>query len=163
MSTSAMRRVVTTAALVAIVALVAAGASIARAGSGSTTESGAFTLTETQTASRFVQVNTKSLPGNEFIFHSTLSNSGGQQVGTLDVVCIVVLGHQGLCHGLVTFKNGTLSVTAMTPLNNKLTTIHITIDGGTGAYDDAHGQVTSVQKTGKVSLDTFDIDGVSSS
>jgi hypothetical protein len=156
MKAAVMRRVALTAALVALTAVIAGGVSMARAGSTESSD-GTFTLTETQTASKFIPVNPNGAAGNEFTFHSTLSNAGGQ-VGTLDVLCVVVLGHNAICHASVTFKDGTINGTTLVPINNRLTTAHVSIDGGTGAYDNATGQITSVQKTAKVSQDTFDID-----
>jgi hypothetical protein len=46
----------------------------------------------------------------------------------------------------------------LVPTSNALKTIHGSIDGGTGRYDEAGGQLTSVQQTNTVSTDTFDID-----
>lgn len=152
-----IRRVAVTAALVAVAALIAGGVSMARAGGASGSDEGTFTLTEKQTRSTFVAVNPKAAAGNEFIFHSTLSNSH-EQVGTLDVLCTAVLKGNAICHATVTFRDGTINGTTLVPMSNQPVTVHVSIDGGTGAYDNVTGQITSVQKTQTVSVDTFDID-----
>ena len=81
-----------------------------------------------------------------------------EKVGTLDIVCIFVLGNKTQCRGTNTLPGGTIVVSAIVPVTNRLITVHASIDGGTGRYDEVRGQVTSVQDTATTTTDTFDID-----
>jgi hypothetical protein len=80
--------------------MIAGGVSLARAG-----DEGVLVLKEKQTKFTFVNVNPNAAAGNEFVLHSTLSNASGR-VGTLDVLCVVVLGHKAQCHATATLPGG---------------------------------------------------------
>jgi hypothetical protein len=154
---SAIRRVLVTALLVAVTAVIAGGVSLARAGGTGSGDADVLVLKEKQTKSVFVNVNPNGPAGNEFVFHSTLSNASGQ-VGTVDGLCVFVLARTAQCHVTATLPGGTLTVSALLPASNRPVTTHGSIDGGTGRYDEARGQVTIVPQTNTLSTDTFDID-----
>jgi hypothetical protein len=152
-----IRRLLATALLAAVTALIVGGVSLARAGGGDNGKDETFVLFDKQTKSAFVETNPSGPVGNEFIFHSTLSNSGGQ-VGTLDALCVVVFVNRAQCHGTVRLPGGTLTISGLVSTSNSPTTSHASIDGGTGRYDEARGQIRIVQHTETTSTDTFDID-----
>jgi hypothetical protein len=156
---SIFRRLLATATLTAIAALIVGGVTVARAGDSKSAKGKTFVLHERQTNFTFVEVNGRpgGGPGDEFIIHTGLFGSSGK-VGTLDIVCIFVLGNKTQCRGTNTLPGGTIVVSALVPVTNRLITVHASIDGGTGRYDEVRGQVTSVQDTATTTTDTFDID-----
>ena len=156
---SIFQRILVTAALAAVAALLVGGLSLARASDSSSPSVRKLVLQEKTTNATFVDVNGHpgGGPGDEFIIHTTLSNSSGQ-VGTLDIVCVYVFGQKLRCNATNTLPGGTIVVSALVPVTDKLITIHASIDGGTGRDDEASGQVTSVQHSATTATDTFDID-----
>ena len=138
------------------VAVAAGGASIARA--GGPPAHGEFVLTETTTARASVDVDRSgtSSPGDAFIFHSVLTNGSGATVGTVDGHCVVLLGGRNLCHSVVSLEHGTLSTTFVASAGSA--TLAISIDGGTGRYDRARGQITATRATQTAFREEFDID-----
>jgi hypothetical protein len=148
------RRVLAAAGIAAVVA--AGGASIARA--GGPPAHGEFVLTETTTARASVDVDGSgtSTPGDAFIFHSVLTNGSGTAVGSVDGHCVVLLNERNLCHSVVALAAGTLSTTFVAAAGSA--TLHISIDGGTGRYDRARGQITATRATQTAFREVFDID-----
>jgi hypothetical protein len=151
---STRRRLLAAAGIAAVVA--AGGASIARA--GGTPAHGEFVLTETTTARASVDVDRSgtSSPGDAFIFHSVLTNAAGTTVGSVDGHCVVLLGGRNLCHSVVALERGTLSTTFVAAGGSA--TLAISIDGGTGRYDRARGQITATRATSTAFREEFDID-----
>jgi hypothetical protein len=148
------RRLLAAAGIAAVVA--AGGASMARA--GGTPVHGNFVLTETTTARASVDVDRSgtSSPGDAFIFHSVLTNAAGTAVGSVDGHCVVLLGGRNLCHSVVALERGTLSTTFVAAAGSA--TLAISIDGGTGRYDRARGQITATRATSTAFREEFDID-----
>jgi hypothetical protein len=147
----------TVSMLIGIAAAVAAGgASIARA--GGPPAHGEFVLTETTTARASVDVDRSgsSSPGDAFIFHSVLTNGSGTTVGSVNGHCVVLLGGRNLCHSVVELAHGTLSTTFVATAGSAA--LHISIDGGTGRLDRAHGQITATRATATAFREVFDID-----
>lgn len=157
MGTSGMRRRAIAVSIVAAIAAIAGGgASIAQAG-GSTAR-GEFVLTETTTARAVVDVDGSgtSTPGDEFVFHSVLTNAAGATAGGVNGHCTALLGGRSLCHSVVSLTRGTLSTTFVAAAGSA--TLAISIDGGTGAYDRARGQITATRATQTAFREVFDID-----
>jgi len=150
------RRAIVVTILAAIAATVAGGASIAQAG-GSRAD-GEFVLTETTTGRASVDVDRSGgpSPGDEFIFHSVLTNAAGTAVGSVDGHCTTLLGSRVLCHSVVSLARGTLSTTFEAAGGSA--TLAISIDGGTGRYDRARGQITATRATSTAFREVFDID-----
>ena len=69
--------------------------------------------------------------------------SSATQVGTSISVCTTVSesGPQVQCHGTLTLKKGTLIDTGNVNFTGAPHPVTFGITGGTGAYDDSHGQV----------------------
>ncbi len=152
----AKQRAAVVTILAAIAATVVGGASIAHAG-GSRAH-GEFVLTETTTGRASVDVDRSggSSPGDEFMFHSVLANATGTAVGSVDGHCTTLLGGRVLCHSVVSLAHGTLSTTFVA--NAGSVTLAISIDGGTGRYDRARGQITATRATPTAFREEFDID-----
>jgi hypothetical protein len=138
------------------IAVAAGGASIARAGGAAA--HGEFVLTETTTARASVDVDRSgtSSPGDAFIFHSVLTDGAGATVGHVDGHCVVLLGARNLCHSVVSLARGTLSTTFVATGGSA--TLAISIDGGTGRYDRARGQISATRATSTAFREEFDID-----
>jgi hypothetical protein len=143
---------------------IAAGAAVMVAGTPSLSHAGAtandrrFVLFETTTDRATVDVDGSgtSTPGDEFMFHSVLATPGGTAVGSVDGHCTVLMGGRNLCHSVATLRRGTLSTTFVAAAGSA--TLHISIDGGTGALDRARGQITAVRATQTAFREVFDID-----
>lgn len=150
------RRAIVLTILAAIAATVAGGASIAHAGGARA--HGEFVLTETTTGRASVDVDRSGgpSPGDEFIFHSVLTNAAATAVGSVDGHCTTLLGGRVLCHSVVSLARGTLSTTFEAAGGSA--TLAISIDGGTGRYDRARGQISATRATSTAFREVFDID-----
>ena len=151
------RRVLMTAVVAGVVAAAIGG--VSRAHAGGSPGDHTMTLTETQTASKFISIThtQNGGPGDEFTFHSVVTNHDGARVGSLDVLCVVLLNQRLQCQGTYTLPGGTISGTALSSLTNNGVT-HVAINGGTGRYDKVHGQVTSTPTGNTTTRSVFDID-----
>jgi len=149
------RRLLAAAAITAALA-AAGGASIAHADGAAAR--GEFVLTETTTNRASVDVDRSgtSTPGDAFIFHSVLTDAAGTRVGTVDGHCVVLLGGRNLCHSVVALGRGTLSTTFVAAAGSA--TLAISIDGGTGRFDRARGQIRATRASQTAFREEFDID-----
>jgi hypothetical protein len=82
----------------------------------------------------------------------------GAQVGTSNTVCTATStsGQQVQCHGTLTLTKGTLIDVGNVDFSGGPRPVSFGIVGGTGAYDDNHGQVVAMP--GPASADTLEID-----
>jgi len=103
-------RMLMTAMVAGLLAAAIGGVSLARAGSGDRT----MTLTEVETGAQFVNItNTpQGGPGDQIVLRRVVKNAAGDRVGTLNVVCEVVLGRKLLCNGVYRLPGGTITGTA---------------------------------------------------
>ena len=157
--TRSVRRMLLTAAVAGIVAAAIGGVSLARA--GGTASDTTFTLNELQGKFTFVNVThtAQGAPGDELIFRSALTNSGGTRIGALDVVCTLTFGNHLQCLGTYRLPGGTLIGSAVIPKDeNNTQPVQIAITGGTGRYDHARGQVTSTPVNSTTNHDVVDLD-----
>ena len=150
------RRVLAAAGIAAAMAIVGGAAGIAHADGGSAR--GAFVLTETTTDRASVDVDGSgtATPGDAFIFHSVLTDAAGSRVGTVDGHCVALLGGRNLCHSVVALAHGTLSTTFVAAAGSA--TLAISIDGGTGRFDRARGQIRATRASQTAFREEFDID-----
>jgi hypothetical protein len=150
------RRRLAFGAVVAAIAATAIGASMAQA--DGPRRPGEFVLTETTTARASVDVDRSgtSSPGDAFLFHSVLTNSAGATVGSVNGHCVTLMGGRVLCHSVVSLAHGTLSTTFVAAGGSA--TLRISIDGGTGRYDRARGQITATRASQTAFREEFDID-----
>jgi hypothetical protein len=150
------RRAIAVSIVAAIAATAGGGASIAQAGDSSA--QGRLVLTETTTGRASVDVDGSgtATPGDEFIFHSVLTNASGATVGAVNGHCTALLGGRNLCHSVVSLAHGTLSTTFVAA--GGAATLVISIDGGTGRYDRARGQISATRATSVAFREEFDID-----
>jgi hypothetical protein len=150
------RRVLVAAGITAAMAIVGGAAGIAHADGGS--GRGEFVLTETTTNRAGVDVDGSGTPtpGDAFIFHSVLTDAGGTRVGTVDGHCVALLGGRNLCHSVVALARGTLSTTFVAAADSA--TLAISIDGGTGRFDRARGQIRATRASQAAFREEFDID-----
>lgn len=152
-------RVLLIAAVAGIVAAAIGGASLARAGGAASDTT--FTLNELQDKISFVNVThtPQGAPGDELIFRSALTNSGGIRIGGLDVVCTLTFGNHLQCLGTYKLPGGTLTGSAVVPNDeNSTKPVQVAITGGTGRYDHARGQVTSTPVNSTTYHDVVDLD-----
>jgi hypothetical protein len=150
-------RVLVTAAVAGVVAAAIGGVSLARAGSGDRT----MTLTEVDAGARFVSITHTAGggPGDQVILHRVVKNAAGDRIGSLSVVCEVVLRQQLLCSGIYRLPGGTISGVALSPQSQDSTApVHISITGGTGRYDQASGQITSTPTSATTDRSVIDLD-----
>ena len=150
------RRTLITGLVAGIAAIAVGGASLADA--GSTAAGGRFVLIETTTDRATVDVDRSgtSTPGDEFIFHSVLTNAAGTQVGSVNGHCTVLPGARNLCHSVVALARGTLSTTFVAAAGSAQ--LAISIDGGTGRLGRSRGQITATRASQTAVREVFDID-----
>jgi hypothetical protein len=150
-------RMLMTAMVAGLVAAAIGGVSLARAGSGDRT----MTLTEVDTGAQFVNItNTpQGGPGDQIVLRRVVKNAAGDRVGTLNVVCEVVLGHKLLCNGVYRLPGGTITGIAQDVQSETSTApVHVAITGGTGRYDKASGQITSTPTGPTTTQSVVDLD-----
>jgi hypothetical protein len=150
-------RVLVTAAVAGVVAAAIGGVSLARAGSGDQT----MTLTEVQTGARFVNIThtARGGPGDQVILRRVVKNAAGDRIGSLSVICEVVLRQQLLCNGLYRLPGGTITGTTLSPqAENSPAPVRIAITGGTGRYDQASGQIVSTPTSDTTYRSVVDMD-----
>jgi hypothetical protein len=151
-------RVVMTAVAAAIVAAVIGGASLAAA-SGQRGEDVSLRLIEVRTAVSPVDVPPAGASaGDEFILAGRLRNAANTTtVGRANDVCTVLRasGAPLHCVAVVTLKAGTIDVAGLASGGPNFT---LAITGGTGAYDDAHGQLMGAPGPNGTGLVKLDID-----
>jgi hypothetical protein len=98
--------------------------------------------------------------GDYFVFYSPLNDAAGNPAGELDVKCTIIKkgkartgqGEVDLCNGVVGLSNGEIFVAARTTGGNN-PDVRGAITGGTGAYANARGTLTSVGENN--SIDTL--------
>ena len=124
-----------------------------------------FTLVEHSGTFHFVDLpprqqkpNTASV-GDEVIFVNPLTKNG-QKAGRVEAVCVFTRGPQtprpqAICNGAFHLRGGQLTAAAGVTFTDQ--TVRIAITGGTGRYEGATGQVTSVTKSDRISVDTFHV------
>jgi hypothetical protein len=150
-----LRRLVMTGAAAAIVGVVAGGVSLA-SGNG-TSGDRQFVLTERQVSQHFVDLGASGLTvGDHAVFRSVFATADGARAGDIDVVCTLVRKAAVHCDGTARLHGGTLEVSGRFTITSP--DVRLAIIGGTGAFDRAHGQLTSHHLHGNVSRDTFDVD-----
>jgi hypothetical protein len=150
-------RVLLTAAVAGVVAAAIGGVSLARAGSGDQT----MTLKEVDVGARFVNIThtAQGGPGDQVILRRVVKNAAGDRIGSLSVVCEVVLGQKLLCNGIYSLPGGTISGVALSPQDeNSTAPVHIAITGGTGRYYQASGQITSTPTSDTTTTSVVDLD-----
>ena len=85
----------------------------------------------------------------------------GERAGSLHVVCIATVSGQEShtrfqCQGTVRLADGTLALAALIERHPDKDVDHISVVGGTGAYDGARGTMTSTPRSsGNVTDDTI--------
>jgi hypothetical protein len=90
--------------------------------------------------------NSPPLMGDQFAITSDLLTRSGQHAGTLEALCTITRGGpnpRGPCYGLFGLKGG--QIAGMALLSNTNVT-HISVVGGTGAYEGVTGSVLSVSR-----------------
>jgi hypothetical protein len=147
-----MRRLLISAASIAVAALALGGISLAQ---GHSSKAQVIVLKEVATRQAFVNVAGKSklAPGDQYVLRSALySSPGGARVGTLRAFCNINFRQQGVCQGMLTFlAGGQLSGMGLTGNGP------IAILGGTGRYAGATGQIvqSKVSPHGNVAIWTI--------
>jgi allene oxide cyclase len=150
----------------AAVSAIAAGAMVVAIGgtsfalaSGGAGEDTSFRLIEVRTA-----VTALDLPpsggsiGDEFVLAGRLRNAADTHtVGSSNDVCIALSasGTPLQCSGVITLEGGTLEIAGNAPGGPNFA---LGISGGTGAYDDAHGQLVAAPGPHGDELIKVDID-----
>jgi len=106
--------------------------------------------------------NSKSFTiGDQFIEHDVLKNKAQTRtIGALDAICTFTDVSEDApvvhCVATVTLRGGTLDVAGL--LNFADEQGHVAITGGTGAYDEAEGQLTLQAINDTDVRITFDVD-----
>jgi hypothetical protein len=162
-----MRRLATVAAAGAIVAVVLATTTAGgQAPPGRTlvltelAKGGTFGLVDNPPRSRGPRRGfpARLSPGDIEAFSSVLANAQGQRVGRIHVGCVVTVGGRpsnsaATCTGALRLNDGLITVVA--PVIGTPTTIAATITGGTGNYEGARGDFTTVSHRNGTSTDTL--------
>jgi hypothetical protein len=154
------RRVVITAVAAAVLAGVVGGVSFARAG-GDGGQQQVLRFKEIDTAGKFVSIShTKNGgPGDEFFFSAKLVNGQNMRIGRLDAKCTLGVQHRLLCEGVMHLRGGYITLAGSVSDNEADgSTERIAVTGGTGRFDQAHGQLFSTSVSDNVSRDVLDLD-----
>jgi hypothetical protein len=138
------------AALIAVLALLAAVAGLRSSASAQAPPGRTLTFTELERGSTFTHIrNTKRAPqqsnlqGDVLAFTNPLEDAAGARVGKSSVTCITTTGARNFlkstmtCAGVITLRDGTLTLQGNTIPRSRTTTVAVT--GGTGAYANARG------------------------
>jgi hypothetical protein len=125
-----------------------------------------ITVKELDKGSTFKHVaNTKSTSqralamGDLIVFTNPLADAAGQRVGKLFATCTTTVGNKSFlkatltCTGVMTLRDGTLSVVVNTSPGTSTTTGAVV--GGTGAYAGARGVLVSKSLSNDDSDDTI--------
>jgi len=118
-----------------------------------------LTFTELEKGASFSHIrNSKGAPrrsnlqGDLIVFTNRLADASGKVVGTLHVQCVTTapslnfLKSKLTCGGVMALRGGTMMLQAITSPGVRTTSGAIT--GGTGAYANARGTFTSVERRG---------------
>jgi allene oxide cyclase-like protein len=156
-----LRNSLAIAAAATLAALIVGGVSAASGSHRSPNRD--FTALDTTVKETDIDVdNSNSVTiGDQFIEHDVLKNRAGTKtIGSLDAICTFTdVSEENTtvhCVATVKLRRGTLELAGL--INFTEETAHVPITGGTGRYDEAHGQVslTAVNETDV--LIGFDID-----
>ena len=153
------RRVVIMAAACAVLAAAIGGVSLARAGGSSGPQTLVFK--EVDTGGKFINIShtQNGAPGDEFIFSAKLINRQNMRIGSLDAKCTLALHGRLLCEGVMRLHGGTLTLQGTVGADEPNGTVdHIAVTGGTGSFDQAHGQLISRSTSDSTSHDVLDLD-----
>lgn len=153
------RRILVMAVAAACLAAVIGGVSFARAGGSSGPQTLVFK--EVDTGGKFINVShtQNGGPGDEFVFSAKLINGQNMRIGTLDAKCTLVLHGRLLCEGTMRFRGGYVTLAGTIPANQPVgSTSRIAVTGGTGQFDQAHGQLFSKMVNDTTSKDVLDLD-----
>jgi hypothetical protein len=150
-----LRRLFMTGAVAAMVAIVIGGVSLASANGGGGDRE--FVLIERQVSQHFVDLGAAGLSvGDHAVFRSVFRTPGRAQAGDINVVCTLVRKAVVHCDATARLHDGTLELSGL--FNITSPDVRLAIIGGTGAFDRAHGQLSSHHLNGNMSRDTFDLD-----
>jgi hypothetical protein len=148
----------------ALAALVVGG--ISGASSSQSSSGRDFTLIEVEGTFAFVDVDNSGdgpTVGDEFIVRNVLKNrSKTETVGRDTVICTFTVAAPeqaatARCAGTINFRRGgTLDVSALLKLSKN--TFKVAINGGTGRYDEAQGQIFGRNLNNTDTELRFDID-----
>ncbi len=80
-----------------------------------------------------------------------LDNDAGKQVGSLNIVCVATVSGEEVharfqCNGTVNLADGTLAISALDERHADQDVSHISVVGGTGAYEGARGSVVQTPR-----------------
>jgi hypothetical protein len=96
--------------------------------------------------------------GDEVIVNTVVRNSASTQVGTGTDICTFISASGDVkCQSSTTLKHGTLFSTGIIK-GSSPTNFTFAITGGTGAYDDSHGQIRVTPGSGGADILHIDID-----
>jgi hypothetical protein len=153
------RRILVMAIAAACLAAAIGGVSFARAGGSSGPQTLVFT--EVDTGGKFINIShtQNGAPGDEFIFSGKLINSQNMRIGTLDAKCTLALHGRLLCEGTMRLRGGYVTLSGTVGANEPDGTVdHIAVTGGTGRFDNAHGQLISKSTGQNTASDVLDLD-----
>jgi hypothetical protein len=80
-----------------------------------------------------------------------LDDDSGKRVGSLQIVCVATVSGKELharfqCNGTVNLADGTLAISALNERHPDQDVTHISVVGGTGAYEGARGSVVQTPR-----------------
>ena len=80
-----------------------------------------------------------------------LDDESGKRVGSLQIVCIATVSGKEVrarfqCNGTVSLADGTLAISALQKRHADQDVTHISVIGGTGAYEGARGSVVQTPR-----------------
>lgn len=154
--------------LAGVCALAAGGIAVAAGGfshDGGAHDRTLVVLDITQQSS-FVDVDGSNGPptvGDQFISTQVLKTRDGSRTlghveGTCTFISVNPTGPRIHCVGTATLANGTLEFAGIGTATQTNSLLNFALTGGTGIYDEAHGQVLVRDIGPNRSIDTIDID-----
>ena len=144
--------------LIAAVVATIVGVAAVSAGHAGSPGDRTIRLVETRDSFTFVDnppagnARTKRISaGDLFAGTARLDDDSGNRAGSLHVACVATTGGKGVqarfqCNGTINLADGTLAISALNERHADQDVTHISVVGGTGAYEGALGSVVQTPR-----------------
>jgi hypothetical protein len=144
----------------AVALLLAFGSMFAASAGTSATASQTIRLVARQVSATLVpvpgQTGHQLVPGDQLVFTDSLTRNGASY-GHNAIHCVIVVAADAVCVGAFTLPGGQLTIAGDVGSVNSHGSKTVAVTGGTGQYQGARGQLTVKDRSGIVSVDTFQL------
>jgi hypothetical protein len=144
----------------AVALLLAFGSMFAASAGTSATALQTIRLVARQVSATLVpvpgQTGHQLVPGDQLVFTDSLTRNGASY-GHNAIHCVIVVAADAVCVGAFTLPGGQLTIAGDVGSVNSHGSKTVAVTGGTGQYQGARGQLTVKDRSGIVSVDTFQL------